>query len=236
MNTLFFKVANFTKGLFKACIVPRPIGWITTIDIKGNENLAPFSYFNAISDDPPMIMFSTTGKHIGGGVKDTLRNVEETREFVINIATEELRTQVNLTSADLAKGKSEFEYAELERIPSVLVKPPRVKRSPIHLECTYYSSIQLPCNSENNINRMVLGKVEGIHIAENVLTDGLIDWEKLRPIARMGYNDYATITRGNIFSLSRPAHELFIKKEEEKWKKGEGNEGSTYKKGNSNGK
>lgn len=198
----FFPLKLLPQGLFKACVTPRPIAWISTIDKKGNVNLAPFSYFNIVCDDPAMVMFATTSAHVEGGPKDSLRNAEETGEFVVNIPTFALREAVNLTSADLSRCRSEFEFAKLEHEPSELVKAPRVKGSPINLECAYYQSVQLPI-SPGNINRMVIGRVLGIHVCPSVLTDGKIDLKKLQLIARLGYNDYEVVGKDQ-FSMIRP--------------------------------
>lgn len=202
---MFYKISGNQHGLphdpFNACIIPRPIGWITTQDKNGNLNLAPYSYFNAVSDSPPMIMFASTSEHIEGGPKDSLKNIEETQEFVINIATYALKDVVNITSANLPRNQSEIEYAKLETIPSRLVKPPRIKASPIHLECTYHQSVQLPIG-DGQINRLIIGHVIGIHINDEILTDGLIDIKKLKPIARLGYMDYAVVSE--TFSMRRP--------------------------------
>jgi flavin reductase (DIM6/NTAB) family NADH-FMN oxidoreductase RutF len=200
---MFYDSSALPKGLFKACIVPRPIAWVSSVSKKGVFNLAPFSYFNAISDQPPMIMFSTTNAHIEGGAKDSLENIEETGEFVVNIATYDMREAINLSSAELPREQDEFEFSLVEHEPSELVKVPRVKKSPVHLECLYHTSVQLPTDSTENINRMVIGRVLGIHINPQVMTDGRIDISKLEPIARLGYNDYAKITH-DIFTLIRP--------------------------------
>jgi len=203
---MFYKPDENNHGLphnpFKACIVPRPIGWISSQDKAGHINLAPYSYFNALSDGPPMVMFSTTSAHVEGGAKDTLKNIEETGEFVVNLATYALREAVNLTSANLSRHENEFNFANLTAEPSQLVKPPRVKESPIHLECLYHQSVQLPTYNSNAVNRMVIGKVIGIHICESILTNGLIDISKLLPISRLGYMDYAVIAK--TFSMQRP--------------------------------
>lgn len=199
---MFYSALKFPRGLFKACIIPRPIAWVSTINLDGNYNLAPFSYFNAVADEPPMIMFSTTNAHIEGGPKDTLKNIEDVGEFVVNVATYEMRSSINETSVDLPRRCSEFDYANVEYESSELVKAPRVKKSPINFECLYHSSIQLPSNSENTINRMVLGKVIGLYINPYIMSDGLIDINKIQPIARLGYNDYAKIE--NIFTMLRP--------------------------------
>lgn len=200
---MFYPTPELPRGLFKACIVPRPIAWISTIDRNGELNLAPFSYFNAVCDEPPMIMFSATNAHFEGGPKDTLKNIEEVGEFVVNIATYDMRLHVNESSADLPRNCNEFDYANVEYEDSELIKPPRVKNSPIHLECLYHTSVQLPSNrSKEIINRMVIGRVIGINVKKEVMTDGLLDIRKIQPIARLGYNDYATID--NIFKMLRP--------------------------------
>lgn len=202
---MFYETEKNNHGLarnpFKSLIVPRPIGWISSQDENGNVNLAPYSYFNALCDNPPMIMFSTTNSLPDGSAKDTIFNVETQGEFVVNMATYELREAVNLSSASLDRSLNEFSFANLEMEPSNLVKPPRVKASPIHLECIYYKSIQLPQNNDDT-NRMVIGRVIGIHINDKVINEGKIDVSKMRPIARLGYMDYAVVE--NIFSMQRP--------------------------------
>ncbi len=212
MKTIFYRAEELPKDLFKACIIPRPIGWVSTISSIGKPNLAPFSYFNAICDEPPMIMFSTTNAHIEGGPKDSLKNIEEVKEFVINITTFELRDEMNITSVDFPRRENEFEHANLESISSTLVKPLRIKKAPIHLECKYFQSVQLPTNSNKNINRMIIGLVEGIHVSPEILKDGLIDIDKLKPIARLGYNNYITISSSHVFTMIRPLAESFSKK------------------------
>lgn len=187
---------------FKSCIVPRPIGWITSIDKAGNVNLAPYSYFNAVCDVPPMIIFSTTTNHHDGGWKDTLRNVEETKEFVINIATWHLQQEVNLTSADFDRGVNEIEIANLETVPAVLVKPPRILSSPINLECVYHQSVQLPVIDRKQTNRIVIAKVVGVHINDDIIINGKIDISQFKPIARLGYMEYTVVD--NKFEMDRP--------------------------------
>ena len=201
---MFYVVSKLLpKGLFKACVVQRPIAWVSTVDKVGHFNIAPFSYFNIVCEDPPMVMFSTTNAHADGGAKDSLKNAEDTGEFVVNIATYEQRDAVNLSSLELPRGESEFELASIEHEKSELVKAPRVKHAPIHLECAYHQSVQLPTSSSANINRMVIGRVLGVHVRPEILTDGLIDIEKMRPIARLGYNDYET-SGNSRFTMMRP--------------------------------
>lgn len=203
---MFYETAKNDHGLphnpFKACVVPRPIGWISSINAAGQINLAPYSFFNAVCEEPPMVMFSSINKRADNTDKDSISNIEETGEFVVNIATYALHNEVNQSSAALPKGESEFNFTGLETEPSVLVKPPRVKKSPIHLECLYHQSVQLPGANKNFINRIVIGKVIGIHIDESVITNGIVDIKKIQPIARLGYMEYALID--NIFTMKRP--------------------------------
>ena len=182
---------------FKACVAPRPIGWISTLSRDGVVNLAPFSFFNALHDDPPIVLFSATGKHIEGSLKDTAINARETGEFVYNMATWDLREQMNLTSASVARNVDEFELAGLEKAPSRIVKPPRVAASPVHLECRTIRTLEL-----SPLNTVVFGEVVGVHIDERILTEGRIDLSKAMPIARLGYMEYSVVRE--IFEMNRP--------------------------------
>lgn len=187
---------------FKSCIVPRPIAWVSTIHPNGAINLAPFSFFNALASDPPIVMIAFTGYHQHGGEKDTLHNIKASGEFVINIVPLALMDAMNLTTAPLQHGVSELDFAGLTAEPSALVKPPRVAQAPIHLECEFFQEIELPCTLEDSINRTILGKVLGIHIKDEVLTDGLVDLNKIKPLARLGYQEYTAVD--NIFKMTRP--------------------------------
>jgi len=184
---------------FNALVAPRPIGWISTVDTEGRPNLAPYSFFNAIAYFPPQVMFSSSGR------KDTLANVEATGQFVVNLATYDLREQVVATSVDAPHGVSEFEYAGLTPMPSVLVKPPRVAESPVHLECEMTQVIALPHDEGKPQNFVVMGKVLGISIADWAIVDGLVDTGKLRPLARLGYFDYCCVE--SVFSIQPPRWE-----------------------------
>ncbi len=203
---MFYETEKNNHGLsrnpFKSCVIPRPIGWITSLDNEGNINLAPYSYFNAVSDIPPMVMFATGNKLEHGREKDTLSNVETTKEFVVNMATWDLREQMNLTSGEYAHDVNEIELVGLETVPSTLVKPPRVKQSPIHLECKYFQSIQLPVKNADYSNRIIIGHVIGIHIDDSVITNGKLDIHKLKPVARLGYMDFAVVL--DSFEMLRP--------------------------------
>jgi flavin reductase (DIM6/NTAB) family NADH-FMN oxidoreductase RutF len=184
-----------------ACVVPRPIGWISTLSPDGVANLAPFSFFQALQGQPPTVMFSCNGPHAQGGVKDSATNAIETGEFVVNLATWELREAVNLSSSHVARDVDEFELAGLEKAPCVLVSPPRVAASPIHLECRTIQHLNLPTSAPVK-NTLVIGVAVGIHIRDDVLSDGRVDVEKLRPIARLGYMEYAVVEKA--FTMTRP--------------------------------
>ncbi len=203
---MFYETSDNRHGLphdpFKSCIVPRPIGWISTLSAENVVNLAPYSFFNGVASDPPMVMFSCLGLPPRPN-KDTLANCADTGEFVFNLATWDLREEMNATSAAVNPDADEFELAGLEKAPSILIKPPRVKASPIHMECVVHQIVDLPGTDPKARNAMVLGRVVGIHIDESVLTGGLIDMDKLRPIARLGYMDYSRVDL--VFGMQRPS-------------------------------
>jgi len=182
---------------FKSLVVPRPIGWISSLSVDGTVNLAPYSFFNAVSERPAMVMFSSAG------VKHSQANIEATGEFVCNLATWNLRQQMAETAADLPEGESEAEFAKLEMAPSVNVKPPRVAKSPAALECKYVKTVELH-DAEGNASNctMVIGEVIGIYIDDAVIVDGRVDLSKVNPVARLGYKDYTAVE--NIFELTIP--------------------------------
>jgi flavin reductase (DIM6/NTAB) family NADH-FMN oxidoreductase RutF len=187
---------------FRSIVVPRPIGWISTVSGDGVVNLAPYSFFNGVSYAPPMVMFAPNGQHAEGGHKDTLSNIVETGEFVVNVATWELREEMNASSAAVPRAVDEMAMAGLEAAPSRLVRPPRVKASPVHLECVHVKTVELPADDPESPNNVVFGRVVGIHISDDILTDGLVDMSKFRPIGRLGYFDYTVVD--NVFTMPRP--------------------------------
>ena len=201
---MFYKIGE-PHGLpldpFKSCAVPRPIGWISTLGADGTVNLAPYSFFNAIAAEPPMVMFSTNGKQ-PFGPKDSLTNAEATGEFVCSMATWDLRDSMNRTSSMEPPEVNEFELAGLETEPSELVRPPRVKASPVHLECLYHTTVELPCDIEGGRNAVCIGRVVGVHIRDEFMTHGMVDIARIRPLARLGYQDYTVAEK--VFPLSRP--------------------------------
>ena len=204
---MFYKTKKNNHGLkhdpFKSCIIPRPIAWITTISNDGIDNCAPYSFFNGVSSDPPMVMFANNGSAIdGSGPRDTFSNIKENQEFVINISTFNTKDKMNKTSARLCRNVSEIEFASLETLDSRLVKPKRLKESPINMECTLYKIIDLPGITEDNYNGILIGKVIGIHINDEYIKDGKVDVKKIKPLARLGYFDYSVID--DFFSIKRP--------------------------------
>ena len=199
---MFYKIGDphgLPHDIFKSCILPRPIGWISTISKDEIVNLAPYSFFNALSSDPPMVMFSSNGNK-PQGPKDSLANVEATGEFVCSMATWDLRDSMKISSSHEPPEVNEFELANLSTEPSKLVKPPRVKEAPTHLECIYHSTIELPGTMDGGRNAVCIGKVVGIHIRDEFLIDGKIDIARIRPIARLGYKDYTVVD--SIFSIN----------------------------------
>lgn len=187
---------------FKSCIVPRPIAWVSSIHPSGVINLAPFSFFNGLASDPPMVMISFTGYHEHGGEKDSLSNIKTSGEFVINMVPLALKDAMNITTAPVGHEVDELALAGLTTEASVLIKPPRVKEAPVNMECELYQEIKLPCTLENSINTTIIGKVLGINIREEALTGGMIDLSKINPLARLGYNQYTAVD--NLFTMTRP--------------------------------
>ncbi|MCX7272517.1 MAG: flavin reductase family protein [Burkholderiales bacterium] len=185
---------------FKALAVPRPIGWIATVDRDGVPNLAPYSFFNAVSDRPPMVMFSS------GGSKDSLRNIEATGEFTCSLATYDLREQMNMSSAPVAHGVDEFGLSGLTPAASIHVRPPRVAESPAAFECRHWKTIEMPAPADGKGEPfiVVFGLVVGIYINDEFIQDGLVDTPAMRPLARLGYMDYSVLTPETVFSLNRP--------------------------------
>jgi flavin reductase (DIM6/NTAB) family NADH-FMN oxidoreductase RutF len=195
---MFYEPDKGDHGLpfnpYKSIVVPRPIGWISTISRHGVVNLAPYSQFNNLGFDPPYVMFAANSFADSGRRKDSVRNATDTGEFVVNMATYELREAVNLTSQFLPPHIDEAALAGLDMIPSRIVKPPRVAASPVHLECRFHSSLVLPGNAPDQVDHVVVGRVVGVHIRDDVITpEGKLDVLKIKPLARLGYFDYTTV-------------------------------------------
>jgi len=190
---------------FKALVVPRPVGWIGTQDRDGRRNLAPYSFFNAVSDRPPMVMFSS------GGCKDTLRNVLDTGEFTCSFANWDLHEAMNLSSAAVRAGIDEFELASLEAAASKIVKPPYVALAPAAFECGLWKTVELPAPAARPdaaevpaSYTMVIGEVLAVYIDDRYIVDGLVQTGSMRPVARLGYMDYSVVTPESLFTLNRP--------------------------------
>jgi flavin reductase (DIM6/NTAB) family NADH-FMN oxidoreductase RutF len=186
-------------------ILPRPIGWISSIDIDGRPNLAPFSFFNVVCSNPPTVLFCPLVRGTDGKPKDTLNNVRATNEFVVNIVTEELIDAMNATSIEGPPDLNEFEFAGLTLTPSVTVKPPRVKESPIHFECKVKQIIDI--NDAPGGGSIVIGTIIHIHVEERVMfgTDK-INLMALRPIGRLMASGYCRVT--DTIELERPKNML----------------------------
>jgi flavin reductase (DIM6/NTAB) family NADH-FMN oxidoreductase RutF len=183
---------------FTALVVPRPIGWISTVNRAGRVNLAPYSFFNAVSGRPPFVMFASNSR------KDTQRNAEETDEFVVNLATSDLRDEVNATSAPVSPEEDEAQLAGLEMVASVAVKPPRIARTRVALECIRTNSVALVGHDGTAYpTTVIIGEVVGIFIDDAVILNGRVDFLTMRPISRLGYMDYGIVD--SIFTMERPA-------------------------------
>ncbi|HRH89669.1 MAG TPA: flavin reductase family protein [Rubrivivax sp.] len=183
---------------FKALVVPRPIGWVSTIGRDGVANLAPYSFFNAVSDRPPMLVFSS------GGTKDSLRNILDTGEFTCSIATWALREPMNLSSATVARGVDEFALAGLTKAASRFVAPPRVAESPAAFECKLWQTLALPAPRRGEGYTLVIGSVVGVYIDEAFIVDGIVQSGAMRPLARLGYMDYSVLSPESVFTMNRP--------------------------------
>jgi flavin reductase (DIM6/NTAB) family NADH-FMN oxidoreductase RutF len=185
---------------FKALVAPRPIGWISTLDDDGVPNLAPYSFFNAACDTPPILMFSSAG------MKHSASHAHATREFVWNLPTWELREAMNATSAELPRGESEFTHARLSLAPSRIVNVPRVAEAPVALECRVTQTLSLTDLDGADVDRhVVFGQVVGVHIDERYVdARGQVDTAAMAPVARCGYRDEYAVVR-ELFRMARPA-------------------------------
>ena len=184
-----------------ALVAPRPIGWITTVDRAGSVNLAPFSYFNAVNADPPVVVFAPNEK-AKGTPKDTLHNVREVPEFVASLAHAHLRIAINESSRVYPHGVNELEAAGLTASPSRHVKPPRVAECKAALECAVHDIIELPHREGGRRSHLVIGRVIGIYIADELIDDGRVDARRLNQLARLGYSEYLAVE--NTFTMRRP--------------------------------
>jgi flavin reductase (DIM6/NTAB) family NADH-FMN oxidoreductase RutF len=184
---------------FNAIVTPRPIGWISTRGADGRDNLAPYSFFNAIAYTPPQVMFSSTSaKPDRDGTKDSVANIRETGVFVVNVVSFALKDAMNVTSGPWDKDQDEFDLAKLEKAEAQTINCPRVAAAPAALECKLTQIVDLA----GEFNTMIIGEVVGVHMDDACLRDGLFDVTTFNPLARLGYKDYATVR--DTFSLARP--------------------------------
>ena len=187
---------------FKSCTVPRPIGWLSTISSAGVPNLAPFSQWQNLTFDPPMVMFAAN-QLSSGERKHTVVNAEQTGWFVWNMATYDLREAVNISAMELPESVNEFERSGVTPVDCVDAPGPRVAESPAHFECRYLSTHRLRGNSEHGWVEVVYGEVMRIHVNDEVIrANGKLDIEKIRPLARLGYYDYTSVTE--VFEMKIP--------------------------------
>lgn len=192
------KAAGLPHDPFKAIVAPRPIGWISAVGRDGGVNLSPYSFFNALYSRPQLVMFASEGR------KDAVAYAEETGEFVCNLVTRELADAMNRTSAPLPRGESEFLAAGLAMAPSRIVAPPRVAASPAALECKLLQIVTpVALSGEPTDCHIVIGQVVGLHIDDRFIREGRLDTAAMRPLARMGYDEYAAVDAA--FKLPRPA-------------------------------
>ncbi len=186
--------------LLIGAIVPRPIAFVSTLSLDGIRNLAPFSFFTGVSANPPIVCFCPVQRAGPNPRKDTLRNISATREFVVNIVSEEFAEKMNISSAEFPPEVDEFEASGLTPIPSDLVKPPRVKESHIHMECKLYLTIEI--SELPGGGNLVLGEVVRLHVNDEYVDNFRIDPDKLRAIGRMGGSLYTRTT--DRFEMIRP--------------------------------
>jgi flavin reductase (DIM6/NTAB) family NADH-FMN oxidoreductase RutF len=207
---MFYEPGQSQHGLpfdpFKSCVVPRPIGWISTMSEDGVSNLAPFSQFQNLSFDPPHVMLSAS-EATTGARKDTIVNIEQTGEFVWNMATYDLREAVNISAQELPSHVDEFELAGLTKMPARVVKAPMVADSPIHFECVHVETLRLARGraGSSGLTDLIIGRVVAVHVKDEfLLPNGKIDILTIRPLARLGYYDYTTID--SIFEMVIPGN------------------------------
>ena len=201
---MFYEVTDKNDWLthFKSLIVPRPIGWISSKNNEGQINLAPYSFFNAIATIPPMVVIGPGGYSKSGNNKDTLLNIKNNPEFVCNFVSWDVKDIMNESSYSFDNNESEIEKLNIETEESTMVSIPRVKLSPAHFECTLFKIIDLPSDSKGNPNHLIIGNIIGINISDKIIKNNRIDIGELKPISRMGYDEYALIN--TIFSMKRP--------------------------------
>lgn len=190
-------------GFFTSAIIPRPIAFVSTVDAEGNVNLSPFSYFNVVSTRPPILIFAPVRNARNGKQKDTYENIREIKECVIHMVNFALAEQMNITSASFPKGINEFKEAGLTELKSDMVKPPRVKESPLAFECKVNQIVEL--GDSGGAGSLIICEILKIHVHESILNDqGKVDALKLDAIGRLGGNQYMRMTKENLFEMNKP--------------------------------
>ena len=184
-------------------VVPRPIAFVSTISDSGNVNLSPYSFFNAVSYDPPLIIFSSSKFTSDGKLKDSLSNIEQNGEFVVNIVNENIVEAMNATAAEYPEDVNEFDIANLTQIDSDLVKPPRLSERPVNMECKLERIITL--GTEAHPQGLVIGEIIQLHIDDEIISGHRINHEKLKPVGRLAGNMYTHTY--DVFELMRPSYE-----------------------------
>jgi len=203
---MFYRLTKNDHGLacdpFKSCVVPRPIGWISTMSLDGVPNLAPYSQFQILTFDPPYVMFAANQK-TDGNRKDSVVNAEQSGEFVYNMATYDLREAVNISAQEVPPDVDEFELAGVGKAPSKMVKPYRVKESPAQYECRYHQTLRLRGSGVIGTVDVVIGEVLAVHIKDEFIRpDGKLDVIRMKPIGRLGYYDYTCVE--SVFEMVIP--------------------------------
>lgn len=182
-------------------VLPRPIAFVSSLSPEGVPNLAPFSFFNAVCNNPPTILFCPVRRGTDGSKKDTLLNIEATKEFVVNVVSEDIVMPMNQTAAEYPRGVNEFTESGLTEAPSVIIKPPRVLESPISMECRLNQIVYIGEGGPGS-GSIVIGTVVYFHLREDVYENGYVVTEKLKPVARLAGTSYCPVR--DIFSLPRP--------------------------------
>lgn len=195
---------GLSKNPFKSCTVPRVIGWLSTKNLDGTDNLAPYSQFTNLTFDPPLVFFAAN-QSVFGDRKNTVKNIERTGEFVYNMVSYDLKDAMNKSSiAKLPEGyKDKFEYAGVHKAPSELIDVARVAESPVQYECKYVTTFRLPAHGGISTIDCIVGEVIGIHIKDEfILPDGKVDICRIKPVARLGYFDYTVVEKS--FEMPAP--------------------------------
>ena len=202
-NVLIIDPNNFEgfNRVFTGVIVPRPIAFVSSMSADGYVNLAPYSFFNAVSYDPPTIVFSSS-RHVGDKQKDTLANIEETGEFVINIVSDEIAEAMNITAAEYPAEADEFQIAGLTQAPSQIIRPPRVAESPVNMECRLNQVV--PIGQGVHEHGLVIGEVVLVHLRDDIIDGHRINHQKLKPVGRLAGNMYCHTT--DSYEMVRPVY------------------------------